>query len=151
MMRIDRLLAPVDFSPRSLEALRYAFDLAALTRADVYLVHVVPGPSNMRSRIDGYLGLPMPHASPDDVAWARAELERVVETTPHDGVHARITVESGDPATAIVRLVVELPVDLIVMATRGHRGVAEVVLGSVAHKVITCARCPVVTLSDQPR
>jgi len=150
-MMVRRLLAPIDFSPRSLAALRYAFELAALVGAEVDVLHVVPGPSEMRSRLDGYLGLPMPHASPESLAEARAQLERVVETTPHGNVRVRLAVESGDAATAIVRLVVETPIDLIVMATRGHRGMAELVLGSVAHKVITCARCPVVTLSDQPR
>src|SRR6516162_78054 len=133
-MLIRRLLAPIDFSPRSLAALRYAFELAAAIGAEVEVLHVVPGPSEMRSRIDGYLGLPMPHASPESVADARAQLERVVETTPHGGVRARVTVESGDAATAIVRLAAEIPVDMIVMSTRGHRGMAELVLGSVAHK-----------------
>ena len=146
-MFVRRLLAPIDFSPRSLTSLRYAFELAALTGAEVDVLHVVPGPSEMRSRIDGYLGLPMPHADPRAVEQARRELQRVVETTPHGDVKARITVETGDAATAIVRVAAETPCDLIVMATRGHRGVAELVLGSVAHKVITCAKCPVVTVA----
>jgi nucleotide-binding universal stress UspA family protein len=150
-MLIRRLLAPIDFSPRSTAALRYAFELAALIGAEVDVLHVVPGPGEMRSRIDGYLGLPMPHASPQAVQEAREQLQRVVETTPHGNVKARLTVETGDAATAIVRVAAETPVDMIVMSTRGHRGMVELVLGSVAHKVITCARCPVVTLSDQPR
>jgi nucleotide-binding universal stress UspA family protein len=57
-------------------------------------------------------------------------------------------VEVGDPAATVVRLAAELPADLVVVATRGHRGAAELLLGSVAHRIITTARCPVVTLGE---
>jgi nucleotide-binding universal stress UspA family protein len=58
-----------------------------------------------------------------------------------------VLVDSGDAAAVIVRTAAETTEDLIVMATRGHHGLSEMLLGSVTHKVLTCARCPVVTLA----
>ena len=146
-MFIRRLLVPVDFSPRSTHALDYAFQLAASVGAEVDVLHVVPGPGQLRSAVDGYLGRPMPHAKVDTLTQARQDLQQFVEGVSHRGIAPRLIVDSGDAAAVIVRTTAQNPEDLVVMATRGHRGAAELLLGSVAHKVITCARCPVLTLS----
>ena len=147
-MFLRRLLVAVDFTPRSQRALAWGFELAAAEGADVDVVHVVPGPGQLRSAVDGYLGRAMPHAAASTVAQAREELRQLVETVAHRGIAPRLLIESGDPAAVIVRTAVESAADLIVMGTRGHRGMAEVMLGSVAHNVIACARCPVATLGD---
>ncbi|HEX7408087.1 MAG TPA: universal stress protein, partial [Candidatus Binatia bacterium] len=39
--RINRILVPVDFSPDSQNALRYAADLAAACGAEIMMLHVV--------------------------------------------------------------------------------------------------------------
>jgi universal stress protein A len=148
-MFIRRILVPVDFSPRSHTALDYAFGLAALAGADVDVVHAVPGPGQVRSAVDAYLGRPMPHASPLEMALAHESLQDLIEIVDRRGIVPHLHVESGDAASAIVRAAVETPADLIVMGTRGHRGFGEMLLGSVAHKVITCAPCPVVTLTSE--
>ncbi len=148
-MFIRRLLVPVDLSPRSAHALDYAFQLAAAVGAEVDVLYVVPGPGQLRSAVDGYLGRPMPHARADALAMARDDLAQFVETVAHRGIAPRLLVDSGDAAAVIVRTTAEYAVDLVVMATRGHRGAAELLLGSVAHKVITCSRCPVLTLTAE--
>jgi nucleotide-binding universal stress UspA family protein len=150
-MLMRRILVPVDFSPRSRAAVDYAFHLAALAGAEVDVVHVVAGPGKARSAVDAYLGRPMPHAAPSDVAEARARLHAFVDGTARCGIVPHLVVETGDVASAIVRLAAQLPADLVVLGTRGHRGFAELLLGSVAHKVITCAGCPVVTLPQRLR
>ena len=147
-MLIRRLLVPVDLSPRSAHALAYACELAVASGgAAVDVLYVIPGPGQLRSAVDGYLGRPLPHAAAEDLSHARAEVQAFVDRVPHHGVTPRVLVDSGDAAAVIVRTAAETTEDLIVMATRGHRGLGEVLLGSVTHKVLTCARCPVVTLS----
>lgn len=127
---IRRLLVPVDFSPRSHAALGWATALAAEHGAEVDVLHVVR---------DG--GLDLALARDDmDAFLSAAELHHVV---PH------VRVERGEPAAVIAEVARATPDDLIVMATRGHRGVVELVLGSVAHAVIDRARIPVVTLTER--
>jgi nucleotide-binding universal stress UspA family protein len=147
-MLIRRILVPIDFSDRDRPALDYAFRLAELAGAAVEVLHVVPGPGMTRAAVEVYLGRPLSHASPHDIALARTRLGELVDGCARRGIAPTLTVESGDAASAIVRRAAEAPADLILLGTRGHRGAAELLLGSVAHKVITTAGCPVVTLGD---
>ena len=147
-MFIRRLLVPVDLSPRSVHAVAYACQLAAASGgAEVDVLYVIAGPGQLRSAVDGYLQRPMPHATADDLARAHAEVGALLEGVARHGITPRILVDSGDAAAVIVRVAAESAADLIVMTTRGHRGLGELLLGSVTHKVLNCARCPVLTLS----
>ncbi|HBY44748.1 MAG TPA: hypothetical protein DEG70_00630 [Chloroflexi bacterium] len=62
------------------------------------------------------------------------------------GERARSLVEYGDPAVVILDAAAEVEHPVIVMASHGRRGVERKVLGSVAGRVVTGARCPVVIL-----
>jgi nucleotide-binding universal stress UspA family protein len=147
-MFIRRLLVPIDLSARSVHAVAYACQLAASSGgAEVDVLHVISGPGLLRSAVEGYLQRPMPHATADDLGRARAEVRALVDGVARHGVTPHILVDSGDAAAVIVRTAAENAADLIVMTTRGHRGIGELLLGSVTHKVLNCARCPVLTLS----
>jgi nucleotide-binding universal stress UspA family protein len=150
-MFIRRILVPVDFSARARPALDYALALAELAAAAVEVLHVLPPPSEARVAVDAYLGRPLPRVSSLFLADARRQLGDAVAGCDRRGIAPRLHVEVGDAAATIVRLASELAADLIVMATRGHRGAAELLLGSVAHRVITTAACPVVTLGRHAR
>src|SRR5689334_1262732 len=127
-MTIRRILVPIDFSPRSRAALDYAFLLGEMSGAAVDVLHVVAGPGKTRAAVDALLQRPMPHTSPDELASARQELQLAVDGCARRGIVPRLIVETGDAASGIVRYAAEAPADLIVLATRGHRGVAEMLL-----------------------
>ena len=55
-------------------------------------------------------------------------------------------VESGDPASAIVRRAHEGKADLVVLGSRGLGNIKGLLLGSVSNKVISMAECSVVTV-----
>jgi nucleotide-binding universal stress UspA family protein len=57
----------------------------------------------------------------------------------------------GVPASEILQRTQEEPrIDLIVMSTHGRGGVARLVMGSVADKVLRAAVCPVLTMRAHP-
>jgi nucleotide-binding universal stress UspA family protein len=56
------------------------------------------------------------------------------------------TVESGDPATAILREADRAKPDLLLLGSRGLGDVRGLLLGSVSHKVAHMAPCTVVTV-----
>ena len=150
-MFIRHILVATDFSDRSRAALRYAVGLARELGAGIDVLHVIAPPRKSELIMDAYLGRPMPRVDPGLVAEAERRLERFVHEVPHEGVKLGRLVEPGDPAATIVRMATELPADLIVIGTHARTGVAELMLGSVAHRVITVASCPVVTLrGDEP-
>lgn len=49
----------------------------------------------------------------------------------------------GEPADVVARVSAELGCDLIVMGNQGRSAVADAVLGSVSHRVLKLAHCPV--------
>lgn len=53
---------------------------------------------------------------------------------------------SGDPRHALVDEARRLNAELIVMGSRGHSGVAKILLGSVASHVVTHAPCSVLVV-----
>jgi nucleotide-binding universal stress UspA family protein len=75
---------------------------------------------------------------------AREYLERVAAPLREAGADVKLRVEtSGQPATAILRAADEEEPDLIGMSTHGRGGVARLLLGSVADKVVRGAKVPV--------
>jgi nucleotide-binding universal stress UspA family protein len=100
----------------------------------------------MHVAVDAYLGLPLPSTSLEARLEAEQRLASFAAALGAGAGEAAILIESGDAAATIARIAAELPAQLIVIGTRAHIGLGELLLGSVAHRLMTCAPCPVVTL-----
>lgn len=134
-----RILCPIDFDENSYFALDLARDLAQEHAATIYLLHVVstvPVPA---------AGVPM-EPYPVSEHEARTRLEVVARQHLGDKVNYRVITRVGNPADLVNRAAAELQADSIVMATHGRKGVARLLLGSVAEKVIREAPCPVLAV-----
>jgi nucleotide-binding universal stress UspA family protein len=134
MTNFAKILCPVDFDQNSAAALRFACKLVELG-GTLYLLHVVPEAD--RPGFEQY---------PPISELARKNLENFARQQIGDQIVRKLLVRAGDPAELTVRVADELGVDLIVMATHGHKGLVRIVLGSVAERVLRDARCPVLTL-----
>ncbi|MEJ8303820.1 universal stress protein [Saccharibacillus sacchari] len=75
-----------------------------------------------------------------------ALLKSAEETLAASGLTYETAVRKGDPAREICEFAGSASGDLIVVGTRGHSLAAELLLGSVSHKVIQHAPCPVMTI-----
>jgi len=138
----DRICCAVDFSTPSRATLEEAAMLARALGAELTLVYVSAseGAPSAAAR--------MLEAPPELFEEARAELERKLETWRAEAekiVGRRVTAQllSGDPASEIVRHAKEEACDLIVVGTHGRSGIAHLVLGSVAERVVRTAHGPV--------
>lgn len=138
-----RIVAGVDGSPSSLEALRWAIRQAELTGATVDAVIAWQYPVAV-----GGFGW-APASSLDDNTdygeLAAKTLSAVVADLhlPAD-VLVRQVVEAGNPAQVL--LSVANGADLLVVGNRGHGGFTEALLGSVSQRCVHHARCPVVVV-----
>jgi Universal stress protein UspA and related nucleotide-binding proteins len=133
MMKIDRILFPVDLSERCRGAAHYAGWLARHFDAEVLLMHVRPS-----GRTAG---------DPVEIA---PEYCTNIETSAffdYDLPYSKVkrVVAEGDPALAIVNYAHSESVDLIMMATHGYGPFRRFLLGSVTAKVLHDAECPVWT------
>jgi universal stress protein A len=152
MGAIKTLLVPTDFAPPSTRALGYACELADALGARLHILHVVEDPLAPGAFMEMYTPLPGDYRE----SLEREAAERLaVWVTPEQQARYSpvLATRVGTPAQQILEYVEEHPaIDLVVMATAGRGGVARLVMGSVADRLLRTAPCPVLTLhpSDRP-
>jgi nucleotide-binding universal stress UspA family protein len=145
MIELHRILVPTDFSKYSDVALNYAVALAEKFGAKLFLLHVV---QDLALFIPDAVAVAPPIAPPVEqfIAAARDALERAVQANNLDRPGVEREVREGTPFFEIIRYAKEKEMDLIVMGTHGHTGLAHVLLGSVTERVVRKAPCPVLTV-----
>jgi len=79
----------------------------------------------------------------------RAEADTAAGRLGGAGFDAQPIVLEGDPAGEIVRFAEERGIGTIVMGTRGHTGLARLLLGSVARNVLLHAPCSVLVVRER--
>lgn len=144
-MKGNTILAAVDFHEASLEALEVAQDLARrLGMMEVTVLHVYTIPIVV---YPGFEPIVAPGMSEEVAAAAKQAMDRLA--TSREGV--RPLVRSGDPATEILKAAEELAPAMVVLGTRGRKGLAHLLLGSVAEKVVRSCSAPVLTVHARAR
>ncbi len=135
---MKKILVPYDGSEYSVRALAWAIAHRDSDNDEIHVVYVVPEPQAWQTHglevqaVEAQLRL---HAK-EVLTPAREELEKAqVQFHSHDLI--------GDIPIAIIDLAKKLPADQIVMGTHGHGNLLEIVLGSVAKKILHLAEVPV--------
>ena len=80
---------------------------------------------------------------------AEAYLDGIQKKLVAEGIKTTMDLLEGSPATAIVAYAKENKVDLIVIATHGHTGMARLMFGSVALRVLHDAHTPVLLIRPE--
>ena len=145
------ILVPTDFSETADAALAYAKRLAGRLGASLHVLHVFTDPYVPALYTPG-LYAPHPYVpmraetrqrALDDARARLAERLTADEELYFRGARALVT---GLTAKQIVTYAADHDVALIVMGTHGRRGVAHLLLGSVAEQIVRTAPCPVLTI-----
>lgn len=143
MVKLSRILVPVEFSPRCSGAVQYAEALACHFRSEIVLLHVVIPPWASFSSLEA-----MAYSSASELArelyTLRTDDLAAFPCTAPDGAVRRVVME-GDPARVITEYAASEHCDLIVMPTHGYGPFRRFLLGSVTAKVLHDAVCPVCT------
>lgn len=138
-----RILVPLDGSHLAEQALAPAVEIAKLAKAELTLFRIIEPIPVLAP--DGLMPQPTvvdAHLIDELKTQARSYLERAAEKLRKDGlgVQTQILVEDRT-ATAILEAGREF--DLIAMATHGRHGIARMLIGSVADKLVRGAAGPV--------
>jgi nucleotide-binding universal stress UspA family protein len=141
------ILHATDFSSASRTAFTKAVEMARREHAPLLITHVMSPPMPMMAG-DGYIAPGTWEGI--DRAYRKAsqkKLDAVVRRAKRAGARARGLLLQGTPAAdTIVRAARGRHAGTIVLGTHGRSGVARMVLGSVASRVVATARCPVMTV-----
>lgn len=154
----NKILAAIDASDSSKKAFEEALSLAKLNNAQLMLVHVL-------SPLDeGYPTLMFPGAADvypnlyDEIIksyksqWEEFEeqnlnmLRSLSAEASKEGITVEFSQNTGDAGKTICNVASSWRADLIVIGRRGHRGLSELLLGSVSNYVIHHASCSVLTI-----
>ena len=149
----SRILAAVDFSDCSWEAVNCAISLAESLKAQLDIVHCWELSPWLQPEVtinkDGQtisLGMAIEH----DV---RRQMDAWLKRLGATPVRWTSRIVEGPPAERLLEMAERDEVDVIVMGTHGRSGLANLLEGSVAQKIVRGAPCPVLTvraLKPQP-
>ena len=137
MIKIERVLIPVDGSDSSRNAAKYAAHLVSPRNAKLYLLNVWE-PINMT--IGGEMAEKLRQSAQ---AKAMATLEEYRKLLEPCGMEIELIARSGRPDYVILNAQDELDCDLIVIGSRGLSVLENVIMGSVVTRVLEGASCPV--------
>ena len=137
-MNGKRYVVAYDGSVNSKKALELAVDLAQSVSAEIFLVTVCD--QILQQFEDVSLSMEMEREYEQHFA-DKAEEGRIY--CESKGIKAHTQVLLGHPADEIIQFARQEKADLIVSGTRGLGGFAQLLLGSVAHKLVTYSPVPV--------
>ena len=145
MISLKRILAPTDFSDYSKSGVDYACSLAEQFDAELHLLYVL---QDMVAMVpEPGMAFPPPGDYLEELKEsAENALQELLGPDSAADLSVVRTTRHGPPFLEIIRYAKEKDIDLIVMGTHGRSGLAHVVLGSVAEKVVRKAPCPVLTV-----
>lgn len=146
MIKLRKILCPVDHSECSYLALKYAISLALKDESKLYLMHVID------SRLyDTEIYKFSPYKPNEiDKSQIHTDLMKSLPEGTTDVLEVETIVVRGVPFHEITKAAKEIGADLIVIGTHGRTGLSHVMMGSVAEKVVRKAPCPVLTVRIPP-
>jgi nucleotide-binding universal stress UspA family protein len=134
-----RILVATDFSEASGGAVALAVAMAREAAAALHVLHVCDAPPypDLGGPVD--LMTPVVEAAQQRLDDLMASLRDVVPA-------AKGILEVGAAWEQILAAAAEVAADLVVLGTHGRRGVAHILMGSVAQRVVSLCEVPVLTV-----
>jgi nucleotide-binding universal stress UspA family protein len=137
---VRRILVPVDLSAESLRALGTATAWAGVLGARVSALHCFVPPE----LYGGHTAVGPTYVVDTLREDARAAFEQALAAHDWQGVPHEQVFREADPVVQV--LAMQDDVDLVMLGTHGRTGLAGVILGNVAQRVVREAHVPVVTM-----
>ncbi len=134
-----RILVAIENSPADQAIVDHVRRLAALTGAELHLVHVADG---WAARNYDQLQL----RESEEMKTDRDYLDRLAAELTAGGLTVSTELAMGDPATELIRLAEERQADLLAMSTHGHRFLSDLVHGTTVNRVRHLVKIPVLLL-----
>jgi nucleotide-binding universal stress UspA family protein len=142
---LETILVALDCSEASQDVLDALTILDITAQTKIILVHVLPSPDT------GYeLDATLPHQVPETQYQNAEEYLKDCQTELSG---SEIEIVNGDAAEEIIRLANIYQADLIIIGTRGLKGVDRIIADSVSSQVVSDAPCSVLvvkTSNNQP-
>ncbi len=134
----DRILVPIDFSEKSLQALKETIAFAE----DLSTVHALHVLKPLEAVDPGVVWDTVTDSKRE--ATIKALFNETFPSSEYSDLN--FSIEKGDPTAEIIDYAESQKISLIVMPSRGRTGISRFFMGSIAERVIRFAHCPVLVL-----
>ena len=145
MAEFRKILYATDFSDLSAWAFQYAVYLAQQCAAELHCLHVVDDSYQYWLTFDA-AAVPAGPPVEELVARAKKELKRFLREKSPPDTPLVTKVLRGRAFVEIIRYAREKGMDLIVVGTHGWSALRQVLVGSVADKVVRKSPCAVLSV-----
>ena len=146
MLALKNILVATDFSEASDAALTYGRTMARTFGATLHVLHVADNVYLRAFGAEAYVPA-VPDLQTEVNEAARKQLDELLIDSDGSGpVTRKVLRTSNAPAAVITDYAASERIDLIVVGTHGRGGVAHLLMGSVAERVVRTAPCPVLTV-----
>jgi nucleotide-binding universal stress UspA family protein len=143
----SKVLIPVDFSQTSMLAIKHGALIAQTTGARIFLLHVVN--THFMSQ-NMFLPTVSLHDQSSAETKAMDKLNEFGQEVKADyNVEVECIIKSGNPSIEVTKVAREIKASLVVMGTHGYSPIKEIMIGSVALKVITKSPCPTMVMTSE--
>ena len=139
-----RILVPLEHSDYDDAIVAHVRELALECKSSVVFIHVADG---WAARNQHQLVL----RESDEMKQDREYIESQADSLEAAGVPVECVLAGGDPATEIAAAAAREQCDLVAMSTHGHKGVQDLIRGSVANEVRHRTTVPVLMVRGAPR
>ncbi|MGR3276327.1 universal stress protein [Acaryochloris marina] len=155
---IKKILVAMDHSINAIQSFEVAMEIAEYCHARLMLLHVlsIEGEGYQAHPVfpgtylyPAFSDIPLNRFQQEWKKYKEKELHRLVilaEQAKLVGITTEITQKFGNPRQEICDFAKEWNADLILMGSRGHSGVKELVLGSISNYVVHHALCSVMVV-----
>jgi|GEM_PF-112749 len=145
MLKINKILFPIDFTENSLKILPYMTSVAETYKSMICLLHVAPDVN--------YWGIqylppypPLEEAQKKILESAEKTMDDVCEKHLKSYPDLQRKIVSGEPSYEILKTIDFENVDLVIIGTHGRKGL-DTIFGSVAENVLKNSSVPVLSIN----
>lgn len=133
-VKIESIMAPIDFNEMSLLELHYSIFLARVLGAKLYVVH-----------ISEFFNYRLPALKRHDlIEKINQKIQNIADESGYE--IENFIYDEGEPAQKIIEISKKKKIDLVVMTTRQRSGFEKFFLGSITEKVLMYSNIPTLIL-----
>ena len=145
----NKILVPLDGEPDHEQSLEVAANLAKSLGSSLHLVRVVPTLSTLTGQ-HAAVGTLLPGTTNAYLDIAEEEacdyLQKKLDIWRKNGIESTAETERGEIAEEVINTAISSGSDLIVLGTHGKAGLSAFWAGSVAPKIVSKARLPILLI-----